>query len=64
MKFVLYKYLLEDGLPTILYVKEVSDGKPVFTKYASDAKSYPWLHAMFLSLWLNVSWLNMKYLKK
>lgn len=64
MKFVLYKYLPEDGVPTILYVKEVTNGKPVFTKYASDARNYHWLQAMFLSVWLSLSWVNAKYLKK
>ncbi len=64
MKFVLYKYLLEDGLPTILYVKDTENGRPVFTPYACEARSYPWMHALFLSVWLNLSWVNLRYLKK
>lgn len=64
MKFVLYKYLQEDEMPIILYVKGIYDGKPMFSKYAEDAKRYNGLYTMFLSLWMNLSWVNEKYLKK
>ncbi len=64
MKFVLYKYLVEDGVPTILYVKGIYNGEPLYTPYAADAKNYNWLHALFLSLWMSVSWVNARYLKK
>jgi len=64
MKFVLYKFLRDDGLPTILYVKGIYNGKPMFSRYAGDAKKYHWLYALFLSIWLSLSWVNVKYLKK
>ncbi|MBX3240718.1 MAG: hypothetical protein KIT80_00220 [Chitinophagaceae bacterium] len=63
MKFVLYKHFYENGLPNILYVKGVCNGKPQYSKYADDAKRYSLLFAMLFSFWLSLSWINARYIK-
>lgn len=61
MSYLLYRIINTPADSSLQYLKEVKKGKPVFTRYSSDAKRFSFFKAIILAYRYRMLWIHEKY---
>jgi hypothetical protein len=62
MSYLLYRFSRNPRENSLHYVKEVKDGKIMFTKHPSEARRFFFFKAVILAIRYRVSWIPEKYI--
>jgi len=62
MSYLLYRFSKNPRENSLQYVKEVKNGKIVFTKHTSEARRFSFFKAVILTIRHSISWIPEKYI--
>jgi hypothetical protein len=62
MSYLLYRFSRNPRENSLQYVREVKNGKIVFTKHPSEARRFFFFKAVILAIRYRVSWIPEKYI--